>query len=36
MELVNGFLSDYKDHDMVIEPSTSGKYFSKEFMISCN
>ena len=32
MELVNGFLSDYKDHDMVIESSTSGKYLCKELL----
>ena len=33
METVNGFLSDYKDHDIVIESSTSGKYLSKELSI---
>ena len=26
METVNGFLLNYKDHDVVIESSTSGKY----------
>ncbi len=30
METVNGFLLNYKDHDIVIESSTSGKYLSKE------
>ena len=30
--LVNGFLSDYMDHDIVIELSTSGKYLSKELL----
>ena len=30
METVNEFLSVYKDHYIVIESSTSGKYFSKE------
>jgi transposase len=30
METVNGFLSVYKDHDVVIESSTSGKYLCKE------
>ena len=29
IEIVNGFLSDYRDHDIVIESSTSGKYLSK-------
>ena len=33
METVNGFLSVYKDHDVVIESSTSGKYLSKELSI---
>ena len=28
--MVNGFLFNYRDHDIVIESSTSGKYFSKE------
>ncbi len=32
METVNGFLSDYRDHDIVIESSTSGKYLSKELL----
>ncbi len=30
IEMVNGFLLNYKDHDVVIESSTSGKYLSKE------
>ena len=30
IEMVNGFLFNYRDHDIVIESSTSGKYFSKE------
>ena len=30
METVNGFLLNYKDHDIVIESSTSGKYLNKE------
>ena len=30
IELVNWFLSVYKDHDIVIESSTSGKYLSRE------
>ena len=30
MEQVNKFLSVYKDHDIVIESSTSGKYLCKE------
>ena len=30
METVNGFLLNYRDHDVVIESSTSGKYLSKE------
>ncbi len=30
METVNGFLLNYKDHDIVIESSISGKYLSKE------
>ena len=29
IETVNGFLLNYKDHDIVIESSTSGKYLSK-------
>ena len=33
MEIVNGFLLNYKDHDIVIESSTSGKYLSKELSI---
>ncbi len=33
METVNGFLLNYKDHDVVIESSTSGKYLSKELSI---
>ena len=32
MELINGFLSVYKDHDIVIESSTSGKYLSRELL----
>ena len=32
METVNGFLSIYKDHDIVIESSTSGKYLCKELL----
>ena len=32
IEIVNEFLSVYKDHDMVIESSTSGKYLSKELL----
>ena len=32
MEIVNGFLSVYKDHDIVIESSTSGKYLSRELL----
>ena len=32
METVNEFLSIYKDHDMVIESSTSGKYLSRELL----
>ena len=32
MELVNRFLSIYKDHDIVIESSTSGKYLCKELL----
>ena len=32
METVNGFLSDYKNHDIVIESSTSGKYLCKELL----
>ena len=30
METFNGFLLNYKDHDIIIESSTSGKYLSKE------
>ena len=30
IETVNGFLLNYKDHDIIIESSTSGKYLSKE------
>ncbi|WMT50855.1 MAG: transposase [Ferroplasma sp.] len=30
IEVVNGFLFNYRDHDIVIESSTSGKYLSKE------
>ncbi|WMT50424.1 MAG: hypothetical protein RE471_05435 [Ferroplasma sp.] len=30
MDAVNGFLLNCKDHDIVIESSTSGKYLSKE------
>ena len=33
METVNGFLLNYKNHDIVIESSTSGKYLSKELSI---
>jgi transposase len=33
METVNGFLSLYKNHDVVIESSTSGKYLSKELLM---
>ena len=32
METVNEFLSIYKDHDIVIESSTSGKYLCKELL----
>ena len=32
MDRVNKFLLNYKDHDMVIEYSTSGKYLSKELL----
>ena len=32
METVNKFLSDYKNHDIVIESSTSGKYLCKELL----
>ena len=32
IETVNEFLSGYKDHDIVIESSTSGKYLSKELI----
>ena len=32
IETVNGFLSVYKDHDIVIESSTSGKYLCKELL----
>ena len=32
IETVNGFLSDYRDHDIVIESSTSGKYLCKELL----
>ena len=32
IEIVNGFLFNYKDHDIVIESSTSGKYLSKELL----
>ena len=32
METVNGFLSDYRDHDIVIESSTSGTYLCKELL----
>ena len=32
MEQVNKFLSVYKDHDIVIESSTSGKYLCKELL----
>ena len=32
MEIVNGFLFNYKDHDIVIESSTSGKYLCKELL----
>ena len=32
MELVNGFLFNYKYHDIVIESSTSGKYLCKELL----
>ena len=32
METVNEFLSVYKDHDIVIESSTSGKYLCKELL----
>ena len=35
MEQVNKFLSVYKDHDIVIESSTSGKYLSKELSMLC-
>ena len=35
METVIGFLSDYKDYDIVIESSTSGKYLSKELSMLC-
>ncbi len=31
METVNEFLSVYKDHYIVIESSTSGKYLSREY-----
>ena len=30
--VLNDFLNDYKEHDIVIESSTSGKYLSKELM----
>ena len=30
--MVNEFLSDYRDHDIVIESSTSGKYLCKELL----
>ena len=32
IEMVNEFLSDYRDHDIVIESSTSGKYLCKELL----
>ena len=32
IEIVNKFLLDYKDNNMVIESSTSGKYLSKELL----
>ena len=32
IEFVNGFLSVYKDHNMIIESSTSGKYLSKALL----
>ena len=32
MGTVNKFLSDYKNHDIVIESSTSGKYLCKELL----
>ena len=33
IEMVNGFLFNYKDHDVVIESYTSGQYLSKELSI---
>ena len=33
IEMVNWFSLNYKDHDVVIESSTSGKYLSKELSI---
>ena len=33
IEMVNGFLLNYKDHDIVIESFISGKYLSKELSI---
>ena len=32
IEIVNKFLFNYKNHDIVIESSTSGKYLSKELL----
>ena len=32
IEMINKFLSVYKDHDIVIESSTSGKYLCKELL----
>ena len=33
IEIVNKFLLNYKDHDVVIESCTSGEYLSKELSI---
>ena len=32
ISVLDDFLNDYKEHDIVIESSTSGKYLSKELM----
>ena len=32
ISVLDSFLNDYKEHDIVIESSTSGKYLSKELL----
>ena len=32
ISVLDDFLNDYKEHDIVIESSTSGKYLSKELL----